>query len=307
MTATPSGIPRSLWERIEDRLACPVCGGALAPATETLTCEGCRAVYPVKDGILDLRPADITAKPEFQDWTSHWSSDNQRTFAQRFFSFYRKSVFARTVAHFVNGYFPESGVFLEAGSGTSETSHLINKHGGNRVLIAADIIVPVLHDCDPIMDLRAGADIFRLPFRTNSIDGIWNVGVMEHFLHDQIDRIMAEFHRVLKPGGVVILLWPATDSIPQKGLRLVERVVNTWKKDNVLKFHPDEISQLRSSREGRDVLNRNQFEVETIDWGLWSLMAFKVPVGKKSLVPSGSATSPALAAEGASHQGDKGW
>jgi SAM-dependent methyltransferase len=303
---TPSGIPPAQWQRVEDRIACPVCGGTLAAAAEALTCEGCRALYPVRDGILDLRPADITAKPEFQDWTTHWSAENQRTLAQRFFSVYRKSVFARTVAHFVNGYFPRSGVFLEAGSGTSETSHLIRKYDGARVLIAADIIVPVLRGCHPIMDLRAGADIFRLPFRAGSLDGIWNVGVMEHFLHDQIDRIMAEFHRVLKPGGVVILLWPATDSLPQKGLRLVERVVNSWKKQEVLKFHPDEISQLRSSEEGREVLRRNQFEVETIDWGLWSLMAFKVPVGKKSLGPA-HVHPPALAAEGALHQGDKGW
>ena len=304
---TPSGIPASLWERINDRIACPVCGGSLVPGSEALTCDGCRAGYPVRDGILDLRPADITAKPEFQDWTSHWSAENQQTFAQRFFSVYRKTVFARTVAHFVNGYFATSGVFLEAGSGTSETSHLIDKHDGERVLIAADIIVPVLRHCDPIMDIRAGADIFRLPFRANSLDGIWNVGVMEHFLHDQIDRIMAEFHRVLKPGGVVILLWPATDSLPQKGLRLVERVVNTWKKDSVLKFHPDEISQLRSSAEGRHVLRRNQFEVETIDWGLWSLMAFKVPVGRKIPATVGSDTPAALAAEGVPHQGEKGW
>jgi predicted SAM-dependent methyltransferase len=104
---------------------------------------------------------------------------------------------------------------------------------------------------------------------------------MEHFTHDEIDQVMREFHRVLRPGGRIILLWPGTDSIPQKMLRLVEKVINLRKKREKFHFHPDEISQLRSSREGRDVLLRNRFRVLTVNYGFRSLMAFKILVGEK--------------------------
>jgi SAM-dependent methyltransferase len=131
------------------------------------------------------------------------------------------------------------------------------------------------------MDVRVCGDIFRLPFRDASVDGLWNVGVMEHFTHDHIDQIMREFHRILKHGGRIILLWPGADSIPQKMLRVAEKIINLTKKQEKFRFHPDEISQLRSMQQGREVLARNGFDTLHIDYGFRSLMAFKTLVGIK--------------------------
>ncbi len=230
---------------------------------------------------MNLEAPPRPARPEQVDWSRHWSTENQASLAQRFFSFYRKAVFVRTVRYFLNRHFPPSGVFLEAGSGTSETSMRIDKLNGARTLLALDIVLPVLQQCHPIMDLRICGDIFNLPFRDGSLDGIWNVGVMEHFTHDQIDQILREFHRVLRPGGPVVLLWPGVDSIPQKMLRIVEAIVNLRAGGERFRFHPAEISQLRSARQGRDVLSRNGFDVLEIEPGYRSLMAFKVLVGAK--------------------------
>jgi hypothetical protein len=104
---------------------------------------------------------------------------------------------------------------------------------------------------------------------------------MEHFTHDQINQIMREFYRILRPGSPVILLWPGSDSIPQKLLRMSEKVINLTKREEKFRFHPDEISQLRSMQEGREVLERNGFGVLHIDYGFRSLMAFKTLVGSK--------------------------
>ncbi|SDF35823.1 Methyltransferase domain-containing protein [Dyadobacter soli] len=45
------------------------------------------------------------------------------------------------------------------------------------------------------------ADGHSLPIADNSIDGIWIQAVLEHVMYPQ--RVAAEMHRVLKPGGVV--------------------------------------------------------------------------------------------------------
>lgn len=214
-------------------------------------------------------------------WLQHWSEKNQRSIWQRFFSFYRKAVFARTVRFFTDRYFPPSGILVEAGSGTSETSMRIDKHNGARTLVAVDIVRFVLEQCHPVMDAKLAGDIFRLPFKENSVDGIWNVGVMEHFTQEQIDQILGEFHRVLRPRAPMILLWPGTDSIPQQLLRIVEIGINMSHRQKRFRFHPDEISQLRSSREGCEVLARNGFHILDTDYGLRSLMAFKTLVGEK--------------------------
>jgi SAM-dependent methyltransferase len=269
-------------ERLKNALACSRCRGPLPSHERRMQCRGCGASYDVVNGILDLRPgAGGGQKKEEADWSKHWSDSNQHSISQRFFSFYRKVVFARAVAYFIDRYLPGEGLLVEAGSGTSETSMLIDKRGGVRTLLALDLIRPVLERCHPVMDVRTCGDIFSLPFRNESLDGIWNVGVMEHFTHDQIDAILREFRRVLKPGRRIVLLWPAKFSIPQRILRVLEWFINLRRGADKFRFHPDEISQLRSVKQGREVLSRNGFRPVAIDIGLRTLMAFETIVGEK--------------------------
>ena len=158
----------------------------------------------------------------------------------------------------------------------------IDKRRGERTLIATDIVQAVLKECHPNMDVRVCGDIFRLPFADASIDGIWNVGVMEHFTHDEIDVIMSEFHRVLKPDHRIILLIPGADSLPQKMLRVLEKVINLRRKEqSEFRFHPPEISQVRSKAEGIQMLRRNGFDCLRFEYGWRSLLAFKTLVGVK--------------------------
>ncbi len=267
---------------------CPVCRGALGASADGAQCQSCGTVYPARAGVLDLRPPTRESMQDDEGfWSEHWSDTRQETAVQRFFSWYRKAVFARTVQYFVGRYFVADGVLVEAGSGTAETSMRIDTNGGRRRLVALDLIPAVLSRCHPIMQFRLAGDIFRLPFADNSVHGIWNVGVMEHFTHAQIDQILREFRRVLRAGGRIVLLWPGSDSIPQKMLELVAFVVNTIRgkrqQPDQFRFHPPEISRLRSVRHGREVLARNGFNTVTIDPGLYSLMAFKTVVGEKPL------------------------
>ena len=268
-------------QRLTTALACPQCRTGLLPSESGLRCKNCGASYAMVNGILDLRPGGAGDKPEEVAWTEHWSDSNQHSVSQRFFSFYRKAVFARAVAYFVDRYLPAEGLLVEAGSGTSETSMLIDKRDGSRTLLALDLIRPVLERCHPVMDVRVCGDIFKLPFQNNSLDGIWNVGVMEHFTHEQIDAILREFRRALKPGGRIVLLWPAKFSIPQRILRILEWFINLRRGADKFRFHPDEISQLRSVRQGKEVLGRNGFRPVAIDIGLRTLMAFETLVGEK--------------------------
>lgn len=279
----------ALASRFLERLVCPTCRDPLENNGASLRCDSCGDSFPVRGSVLDLRPSGRTSVQGDQDaWSDHWSSEKQASFVQRFFSWYRKAVFARTVAYFIGRYFPAQGVFVEAGSGTSETSIRVNKRGGACALVALDLIIPVLESCNPVMDVRVGGDIFRLPFADDSVDGIWNVGVMEHFTHDQIDAILRELHRVMRQGARVILLWPGSNSIPQKMLEAAAWVINLRPRQRPFSFHPAEISRLRSSQQGRDVLARNGFETVTIDPGPRSLMAFVTVVGEKPVQPRSS-------------------
>ena len=56
------------------------------------------------------------------------------------------------------------------------------------------------------------AEQFRLPFADATFEGVYNLGVMEHFTTDEIARILSEFRRVLRPGGKAVLFWPRTSA-----------------------------------------------------------------------------------------------
>lgn len=217
---------------------------------------------------------------QLEEWTGHWTP--KRSPLEHLLSFYRKTVCARSVRDGFSRYMPKKGVFVEAGSGTGETGGRIEKHGGDRVLVALDFVPAVLRVTHPVIDMAVAGDIFAMPFPDDSLDGIWNVGVLEHYTHSDIDRAFREFRRVLRPGGRVTVFWPATNSIPQKFLVGGAAIVGLLTGRGLdYRFHPPEISQLHSIGEGHEILRRNGFQSVAVTGGIDSLLVWKTVVGQK--------------------------
>lgn len=170
--------------------------------------------------ILFQAPSAVPANSAAADeWDAHWQHQRASIFGA-LCSWYRRNVRAYSVAHYVEKRFPASGVFAECGSGSSETSCRINSR--QRKLIAVDFSREALNRAARIPQIAecVQADIRQLPFDNNSLDGIWNLGVMEHFEEAAQFQVLSEFHRVLKPGGQMLLWWP-----PHHGL---DRTLLGW-------------------------------------------------------------------------------
>ncbi|MFO1046199.1 MAG: class I SAM-dependent methyltransferase [Planctomycetaceae bacterium] len=152
------------------------------------------------------------SSPTANEWDNHWKRQRTSIFGS-LCTFYRRHFRARSVAYYFDRYFPTTGVFAECGSGSSETSCRIRLH--QRKLIAIDFSEEALSRAArmPQISVCIRADIRNLPFADNSLDGIWNLGVMEHFEEDDQLLILREFHRVVKPGGSVLLWWPPTAAL----------------------------------------------------------------------------------------------
>lgn len=91
---------------------------------------------------------------------------------------------------------PNGAVYLNLGCGTITHPAFLNVDA----LVARHI-----HYIRPIDDLR--------PFRDDSVDLVYASHCLEHFSHREVARVVAEWHRVLKPGGILRVGVPDFDQL----------------------------------------------------------------------------------------------
>jgi len=98
------------------------------------------------------------------------------------------------------------------------------------------------------------ADIFKMPFKENSFDLIFNTGVLEHFKKDEQIKMIEEILRVLKPSGYFITANPSNGGrIYKLGMRIAKRK-GTWPFGEeipirTLQFLKKEISEISCIKE----------------------------------------------------------
>jgi SAM-dependent methyltransferase len=242
-----------------------VCEGATA---------GCACVYNIRI------PAVISA-PESRHWDEHWQSlGRNRSLFGLLALATRRLIFQPAVAFYSERYFVQGGLFFEMGCGTAESSALVHRDG--RKLIGLDFSAVALKEAQKIgcMEDLVQADVFSLPCRSEALDGIWNLGVMEHFTKPQLRACLKEFRRVLKPGGVVLLFWPSERNASRWVLGPIERVVSALR-GRKFAFFPDEISRLNSKDEAITYLSNEGFETVTVDFSWRTAFIHMVVVGRK--------------------------
>jgi SAM-dependent methyltransferase len=216
-----------------------------------------------------------------QVWDDHWQSiDSRSSFFGRIASVVRTQLLSRAVCHYAERFFPGEGVFLECGCGTAQSSARIARK--NRRMIALDFSLPALQAARrvPIFDGEVQGDIFHLPAADDSVSGIWNLGVMEHFSAADGRRILEEFRRVLKPGACAVLFWPPKFGSSRWVLGPIEAFLS-WKRKTPVRFFPDEVNRIRSREHARRTLAEAGLEVAAADLTPRDGFIHLVVVGRK--------------------------
>jgi len=166
------------------------------------------------------------------------------------------------------------------GSGSSQTSVLINKM--SRKFYALDFAFDAVSHSRVIPVIAGGiqGNLFSLPVRSNSVDGIWNLGVMEHFTDSEINTILKEFNRTLKPGSCAILFWPPLIGWYKITALILETLLSLVRKKRI-QLYPDEINLLQGKKKIQSFCDRNGFMLERCNGVYWDLFAYKVVVIRK--------------------------
>ena len=186
-------------ERLRSILACPECRAPLATAPDGLTCPSCHRAFPVRNHVPILLPAS-NAQVGTEGDAFFFRDDTREAVSERHpllkllrlpnpaipseFPKRTKEVFAREV---LGG----TGAVLNVGSG-------VHKLYANPNLVNLDI--------SPHGNADVVGDGLNMPFLENSFDGAVLDAVLEHVPNPW--QLAAEVHRVLKPGGFVLVHAP---------------------------------------------------------------------------------------------------
>lgn len=244
--------------------------------------------FDIGDDVEAVTEGDPALGDE-QGWDAYW--DGQKTQAggllyDAIASFYRKWIIRPSLNRFVRRYFAPGAQVLHAGCGSGQVDADIRHHVA---ITGLDVSVNALRLYRKVNRGHCRAlhgSIFSIPLPDGGVDGVYNLGVMEHFTEEEIRRILREFHRVLKDGGRAVVFWPPEFGLSVmffKGLGFVLRTV-FGKKD--VKFHPDEITRVRSRRHVTDLFESEGFRVLEYSFGPRDLFTYAVVAAERAEPPA---------------------
>ena len=225
-------------------------------------------------------PSDAGAREE---WDAYWAKKNGgggKKVYDAIAEFYRRFVIRGTLNDFIHREFPADAELLHAGCGSGQVDEDIVHRMRVTALDISPAALELYRRTNGASARLVQGSVFRLPFNEASFDGVYNLGVMEHFTEDQIRQILSEFSRVLKPGGKAVLFWPPVYGLSVMALDLAHRVLNDVLKKNV-KLHPDEITRVRSRKHAEAMLEESGFWLERYYFGPRDLFTHAVVVGQK--------------------------
>lgn len=216
-----------------------------------------------------------------QGWDGYWENQNSRLVYDVIATIYRKFIIRKSFNHYISAYFKKGASVLHAGCGSGQID--IDIH--DKVSITAlDISVNALNVYKKINKNNCRllhGSIFSIPLPGASMDGVYNLGVMEHFDESDIKKILAEFHRVLKPGGRVIIFWPPEFGVSVMFFKTLKAVLQPFFKKE-LKFHPDEICRIKSKKFALDTFSEAKFNVLEYYFGIRDAFTYSVIVADKN-------------------------
>ncbi|MCX6641399.1 MAG: class I SAM-dependent methyltransferase [bacterium] len=187
----PNGTDR--FSKIADAI-CPQCQGDLLKSPEKFTCRLCSASYQV------IRDVPILYKPSHQVLFEAPAKGLELPlkmklgFLKPIFSL-KLPLATRSNLRYMEKSFKNTDRLLLLGGGTEHHGWFIRELGQELLDHAVNLEVEPGHFVDLVSDAH------DIPFPDNSFDGIICQSVLEHTKDSE--RVVAEAHRVLKPGGII--------------------------------------------------------------------------------------------------------
>jgi dolichol-phosphate mannosyltransferase len=229
------------------------------------------------------RPPEVDLKlVDPQGWDTYWEQKKRKTTMAYdvVAATYRNLIIKERLNSVLRREFPPGAKLLHAGCGSGQVD--VDMHDYAKI-IAVDISVPALEIYskeNPKAFAIKHASILNLPFPDASFDGAYNLGVVEHFEKDELRKIFAELHRVIRPGGKLVVFWPHAHATSVAVLNSMHWVLNDVLGKDV-RLHPPEVSLVRSQKEAKRFFEDNGFDLASYTFGPRDFFVQAIVVGTR--------------------------
>lgn len=225
----------------------------------------------------------IKALQEEKEWDKYWTKKKTKsqTIYRGIASFYRQFIIKKTLNHFIEQEFKKGSILLHAGSGAGQVDKdILQKYNVTALDISKEALkLYKLHNGTKAKIMLAS--IFDIPVKPETYDGIYNMGVMEHFTKEEDEKILKELRRVLKPNGKIVLFWPPKFGLTVIFLNSIHFILNNILKRNI-RLHPEEISLVKSKKYVNEILKSSGFKMTRFYFGPKDLFTHCIIVAKKN-------------------------
>lgn len=186
------------------RIRCPACGGQLKQSG-AVRCLACKAVYPYKNGVLNLLSKDVFKDQHNEQQKKYYDREYGDDYANSDFE-WRKRYIAR-----IKPYLPSSknAVILDAACGQGYVALALAEMG--YYVIANDIAIEGLRRAYRIAKIRRldrkilfiASDLNITSLKAGSIDAAIMLHVLEHLRDDR--AVVKNIASILKRGGTAVV------------------------------------------------------------------------------------------------------
>lgn len=215
------------------------------------------------------------------DWDNYWNGkkDNGKGIYDFIASIYRIVLIKPALNYFISKYIKNGSSLLHAGCGSGMVDVDIEK---NYSLVGLDISRNALdiycrNHSTEVKTIHGS--IFNIPLTHGQFDGIFNLGVMEHFNESEIIQILKSFYSSLNRNGILILFWPPSYGIATKFLKFIHIFFRIFKIK--IKLHPDEITYADSHDQIEFYLNKTGFNLINFYFGYKDFYTHRIIIAKK--------------------------
>jgi len=206
-----------------------------------------------------------------QGWDEYWLNSQEKSRLYELVAeFYRKFILKWNLNYFIRISFKKNSNLLHAGYGSGRVDEGVLSTMSVTALDTSTKALEIYKKIHKNDARTLMGSILKIPSSDNKFDGIYNLGVMEHFTLAEINTILAEFKRVLKPSGKLLIFWPPRYGLTVRVLHVARIFLNSVLRMNV-RFHPDEPSLIKSKRQVISNFKEAGFEVKRYYFGIRDL------------------------------------